>query len=106
MRAICEHSFAGGPWARNGVSTQGRNSTSTHWGHQNIARRGPMPVEQTLPLAMQVAQALEAVHRAGLVHGDVKPHNIFLCGALDHPACIKLIDFGFAQLSSADTPIE
>ena len=65
-----------------------------------------MPVEQALPLALQVAEALEAVHRAGLVHGDVKPHNIFLCGPLDHPDCIKLIDFGFAQLSSADTPIE
>jgi len=74
--------------------------------HEYIARRGAMPVEQALPLALQVAEALEAVHRAGLVHGDVKPHNIFLCGPNDHPTCIKLIDFGFAQLSSADTPTD
>ena len=65
-----------------------------------------MPVEQALPLALQVAEALEAVHRAGLVHGDVKPHNIFLCGPNDHPSCIKLIDFGFAQLSAVDTPTD
>ena len=72
--------------------------------HEYIVRRGAMPVELALPLAMQLVCALDSVHRAGLVHGDVKPHNVFLCGEQDHPECIKLIDFGFAQLSSGDTP--
>ena len=72
--------------------------------HEHIARRGAMPVDQALPLAKQLAQALGAVHHAGLVHGDVKPHNVFLCGERDHPECIKLIDFGFAQHLSGDTP--
>ena len=65
-----------------------------------------MPIDQALPLVMQLGQALQAVHAAGLIHGDVKPHNIFLCGPLDEPASIKLIDFGFAQISATDTPVD
>jgi eukaryotic-like serine/threonine-protein kinase len=74
--------------------------------HENIARRGAMPVEQALPFALQLASAVDAVHRAGLVHGDVKPHNVFLCGECDSPQSIKLIDFGFAQACSGDGPID
>ena len=65
--------------------------------HEYIARRGAMSAEDALPLMMQLACALHAVHEAGLVHGDVKPHNIFLCGELDVPNTVKLFDFGFAQ---------
>ena len=73
--------------------------------HEYIARRGAMPVAQALPLMMQLGQALQAVHDAGLIHGDVKPHNIFLCGPLDQPHTVKLIDFGFAQMSATETPV-
>ncbi len=71
--------------------------------HESIARRGAMPVKCALPLVRELACALQAVHQAGLVHGDVKPHNVFLCGALDQPQCVKLIDFGFAQSSNDDS---
>ena len=71
--------------------------------HEYLARRGAMPAEQALPLALELAHALEAVHQAGLVHGDVKPHNVFLCGELDNPAHVKLIDFGFAQISNQES---
>jgi serine/threonine-protein kinase len=70
--------------------------------HEYIARRGPTSVEDALPLIQQLAWALDAVHRAGLIHGDIKPHNVFLCGPLDHPESVKLIDFGFAQSSKGD----
>ncbi len=74
--------------------------------HEYIARQGAMPVERALPLAKQLAQALDAVHHAGLIHGDVKPHNVFLCGQRDQPERVKLIDFGFAQLLNDDTPTD
>ncbi len=74
--------------------------------HEYIARRGPMPVEQALPFALQLASALDAVHKAGLIHGDVKPHNVFLSGECDSPQSVKLIDFGFAQVCSGDSPTD
>jgi serine/threonine-protein kinase len=71
--------------------------------YEYLVRNKSMTVGEALPLVRQVAEALAAVHQAGLVHGDVKPHNLFLCGDRDTPQCVKLIDFGFAQLLSADT---
>ena len=40
--------------------------------------RGAMPLEDVLPIARQIAEALEAAHEAGLVHRDLKPANIML----------------------------
>ncbi len=68
--------------------------------HEYLERRGAMPVARALPLVAQLGYALEAVHRAEIVHCDVKPHNVFLCGTLDNPDGIKLIDFGCAQLKN------
>jgi serine/threonine-protein kinase len=65
--------------------------------HEYIARNGATPSEDALPLMLQLGRALQAVHEAGLIHGDVKPQNIFLCGEMDKPDTVKLIDFGFAQ---------
>jgi serine/threonine protein kinase len=55
--------------------------------------RGPLPIEQACRVAAEIAGALGAAHRAGIVHRDIKPANVILSrdGA-------KLLDFGLAQL--------
>ncbi len=60
---------------------------------QLIQQRGPLPVEQALELAIQVARGLAFAHEQGLVHRDVKPQNILLNG--DGRA--KVTDFGIAR---------
>ncbi|OPC82124.1 hypothetical protein B4N89_15295 [Embleya scabrispora] len=57
---------------------------------------GPLPVESVLLLVAGVAEALEAVHAAGVIHRDLKPSNVLL--AADGP---RVIDFGIAR--AADT---
>jgi eukaryotic-like serine/threonine-protein kinase len=55
-------------------------------------RRGPLPQPELLKIAIQIADALEKAHRAGVVHRDLKPGNVMLTklGA-------KLLDFGLAK---------
>ena len=57
-----------------------------------VAATGPLPAKTVFALAGGLAEALTAIHRAGLVHRDVKPHNILL--APDGPV---VIDFGIAK---------
>src|SRR6266850_7233536 len=59
---------------------------------QRIAR-GPMPLEDALPIARQIAEALEAAHDQGFIHRDLKPANI----KLRADGTVKLLDFGLAK---------
>ena len=81
--------------------------------------RGPLPLDQALQYAIQIADALTQAHRHGVTHRDLKPGNIFLCSrgptparsrqaasaagagprrSADEAVSVKLLDFGLAKL--------
>ncbi len=55
--------------------------------------RGPIPADEALPLALQIAEALEAAHEKGIVHRDLKPANI----RVRPDGTAKVLDFGLAK---------
>lgn len=64
-----------------------------------LKRHEVMGIDMTVRLMRQAAEALEAVHAAGIVHRDIKPDNLFLVGPIGNPHGIKVLDFGMARLS-------
>jgi serine/threonine protein kinase len=65
---------------------------------QAVSEHGPLPVDTVLLLMAGVAEALQAIHAAGVVHRDLKPSNVLL--AADGP---RVIDFGIARAIEATT---
>lgn len=64
-----------------------------------LSRRPLLPPSITLMIARQTAQGLIAAHRAGIIHRDIKPHNLFLLGPRGAPFGVKIIDFGMAKVA-------
>jgi serine/threonine protein kinase len=56
-------------------------------------RRGPVPVDEALPIARQIAEAVHAAHEQGIVHRDLKPGNV----RLTSDGTVKVLDFGLAK---------
>jgi eukaryotic-like serine/threonine-protein kinase len=55
--------------------------------------RGPIPIDEALPIARQIAEALEAAHEQGIIHRDLKPANI----KVRDDGTVKVLDFGLAK---------
>jgi serine/threonine protein kinase len=55
--------------------------------------QGPIPLDEALPIAKQIAEALEAAHEQGIIHRDLKPANI----AFTSSGQVKVLDFGLAK---------
>lgn len=63
--------------------------------------QGPIPPEEALPIALQIAKALEAAHERGIVHRDLKPANI----KVRADGTVKVLDFGLAKALANDAAI-
>ena len=63
--------------------------------------RGPIPMDEALPIATQIAVALEAAHEKGIVHRDLKPANVMLTSS----GLVKVLDFGLAKILDRGVPL-
>ena len=65
---------------------------------------GPIPVDEALPIALQITEALEAAHEKGIIHRDLKPANI----KLTPDGQVKVLDFGLAKAMApaADSSVD
>ncbi len=61
-------------------------------------KKGPMPINEALDIARQIAEALEAAHEQGIIHRDLKPANV----KIRDDGTVKVLDFGLAKVFEAN----
>jgi serine/threonine-protein kinase len=67
-----------------------------------VAKNGPLPVEQAAHFLRQAALGLQHAHDKGMVHRDIKPHNLMVT----RKGLVKILDFGLARLAQAQAPVK
>lgn len=63
---------------------------------------GPLPHPEAVRILMDAARGVAAGHRAGILHRDVKPANVFLVGDRDNVEAVRILDFGIAKALEED----
>ena len=67
-----------------------------------LATRRRLPLSVAVPIVLDLCDALEAAHRAGVVHRDVKPSNVFIARTRARTEQTKLVDFGVASIGKSE----
>jgi len=66
-----------------------------------VRKAGPLPVARALKIIEQIGRALAAAHAAGVIHRDLKPHNV-MCSDVDGADFCKVLDFGLVKAMEDD----
>ena len=72
---------------------------------QRVRRKGRIPYDELLPIALQMIDALAAAHDKGIVHRDVKPSNVMITHKAGRDDFVKVLDFGLAKLATSSVDI-
>jgi len=64
-----------------------------------LSREAPLETARAISIMLQTSGAVAAAHEAGIIHRDLKPSNILITQSADHPAVVKVLDFGIATFA-------
>ena len=65
-----------------------------------LSREGPIETARAISIMLQTSAAVAAAHEAGIIHRDLKPSNILVTQSAEHPAIVKVLDFGIAKVTA------